>query len=337
MEKIDIYIKSFNRAYYLERCIRSIYQFVAGSFRIIILDDGTPDVYLKRIEELFPDVEVVKSDYYSEKSHALQQHIEQRATYNLNTIPSEFWFREISKASSIFLLLEEDAWITHSIQIDELTNSMIRGNLCILKIGWNGSQHLVSGHKEAISPIAERIVPKLPLDRNFILTAILTNKFKFRSLLYKLKIITPAVITPYYTLYTVTSALFEKNYWLYLWETSGNLVNEGDQLLQALKWKEHYASNYGKTIQEVVKTSFVTSSTNRFSAVDFDMITLNHHLNEAWLSGALSWSENFPRDFDITYLTQFIQFEDADMYVDQWKSWISMFKKIYREIDCVVD
>lgn len=337
MKKIDIYIKSFNRAYYLERCIRSIYQFVSGSFRITILDDGTPDIYLKHIKKLFPDVEVIKSDNYAEKSYALQQHIEQRANYSLNTIPSKFWFREISKASSTFLLLEEDAWITHAINIDEVTNSMVHNNLCILKIGWNGSQNLVTGYKEAISPIAEKIAPKLPLDRNFILTAILTNKFKFRSLLVKLKIISPSFLLPYYTLYTVTSALFEKNYWLYLWTTSGNRVNEGNQLLQALKWKEHHASNYGKTILEVVKTSFITASLNRFKAVDFDMISLNHYLNEAWLSGKLSWSENFPRDFDVSYLTQFIQAEEADIYVHKWKSWISLFKKIYRDIDCQVD
>ena len=39
---MDIIIKSFNRPYYLDRCILSILKNVKGDFKIKIVDDGTP-------------------------------------------------------------------------------------------------------------------------------------------------------------------------------------------------------------------------------------------------------------------------------------------------------
>ena len=48
---INILIKSFNRAYYLDRCLNSISQFVLGEYEVIVLDDGTPKPYLKKIQE----------------------------------------------------------------------------------------------------------------------------------------------------------------------------------------------------------------------------------------------------------------------------------------------
>lgn len=67
---MDIYIKSFNRAYLLHRTIASIYHYLNGfNGRIVVLDDGTPQRYLDKITELFPNIEIVKSPYYEQKSN----------------------------------------------------------------------------------------------------------------------------------------------------------------------------------------------------------------------------------------------------------------------------
>jgi len=50
---IDILIKSFNRPYYLDRCLYSIYKFVKKTdFNIVVLDDGTPEKYLQKILDI---------------------------------------------------------------------------------------------------------------------------------------------------------------------------------------------------------------------------------------------------------------------------------------------
>ncbi len=59
---MDILIKSFNRPYYLDRCIQSVKKFVVNSdYKIIVLEDGTPAKYLNKIIEKHPEVRLLKS------------------------------------------------------------------------------------------------------------------------------------------------------------------------------------------------------------------------------------------------------------------------------------
>jgi glycosyltransferase involved in cell wall biosynthesis len=59
---MDILIKSFNRPYYLDRCIQSVKKFVVNSdYKIIVLEDGTPEKYLNKIIEKHPEVRLLKS------------------------------------------------------------------------------------------------------------------------------------------------------------------------------------------------------------------------------------------------------------------------------------
>ncbi len=108
---MDIIIKSFNRPYYLERCLRSIYHFVQGSFHIRILDDGTPPEYLARLKELFPDVAIYTSPVYEAKVAALRAHVAGKQTFDQLTIPTAMWIEHVAKSSAIFLLLEDDIWL----------------------------------------------------------------------------------------------------------------------------------------------------------------------------------------------------------------------------------
>ena len=62
---MDLLIKSFNRPYYLDRCIQSIYLNIHdNNFNIIVLDDGTPKKYLDKLLEKFPSITILKSDLY---------------------------------------------------------------------------------------------------------------------------------------------------------------------------------------------------------------------------------------------------------------------------------
>ena len=50
-----ILVKSFNRAYYLDRCLQSIQQFVEGDYQIVVLDDG-------QVSEMGTPAELMKKD-----------------------------------------------------------------------------------------------------------------------------------------------------------------------------------------------------------------------------------------------------------------------------------
>ena len=58
---MDILIKSFDRPYYLDRCLKSIEMFVQGDYSIKILDDGTPPAYLEKILLKYPLVQIERS------------------------------------------------------------------------------------------------------------------------------------------------------------------------------------------------------------------------------------------------------------------------------------
>ena len=94
---MDILIKSFNRPYYLEKCLQSIFEFVHGYDKIIVLDDGTPQCYLDKIQSTFPQVSIQKSETYLKKSKAI------KAGKSLpdSKIPIDFWIKSATKDVSI--------------------------------------------------------------------------------------------------------------------------------------------------------------------------------------------------------------------------------------------
>ena len=104
---MDLLIKSFNRPYYLDRCIQSIYLNVQDNdFNIIVLDDGTPQKYLDKLAEKYPEIKILKSDLYSEKSKAIAN-----GDSNVNSkIPIDLWINAAEKSSNYFLLTVKENW-----------------------------------------------------------------------------------------------------------------------------------------------------------------------------------------------------------------------------------
>ena len=68
---VNIFIKSFNRPFYLDRCLQSIENFVEGDFCVKVLDDGTPETYLSKIKEKHPKIEIITSENYQNKIAAI--------------------------------------------------------------------------------------------------------------------------------------------------------------------------------------------------------------------------------------------------------------------------
>ena len=56
---MQILIKSFNRAFYLDRCLQTIENFVDGKYTVKILDDGTPERIHMQIQEEQVDFSIV--------------------------------------------------------------------------------------------------------------------------------------------------------------------------------------------------------------------------------------------------------------------------------------
>jgi len=107
---ITIIIKSFNRPYYLDRCLQSIYTCVKGNFEIKILDDGTPKKYLDLIQLKYPNVNIITSNQYLDKIQAIENNINNGNKIDGFTIPTDLWYNEVKTSSDYVLVTEDDVF-----------------------------------------------------------------------------------------------------------------------------------------------------------------------------------------------------------------------------------
>ncbi len=336
---MDIIVKSFNRPYYLERCLRSIERFIIGEYTIRVLDDGTPPEYLDKIQKLFPLVQIFRSPLYEQKVLALGRHIAGEKKFDQFTIPISFWKEQISHCTSVFLLLEDDIWLVEPVDLTFFQQQMMSSQLATVKLSWLGNPRLVPGRRIALAPNLEELVPEIPLATKLIFL----NKLRVRSVLFRLgllKLFKPDLEyqLPLYALYSVAAAFFDKSYWLYLWEDSQTSIDEAQQLRRAVQWWQQHQPRFAKTQQEVTRTSFITSATNMFPGVDLDIFRFNYHLNNAWLRGEVDVMRNFPRDLPEDYLRTFLDAaQDSNSTYQEWLRWTARFKEQYKRLGCEVE
>ena len=114
---VNIFIKSFNRVFYLDRCLQSIETFVEGNCTVKILDDGTPEKYLQKIKEKHPNVEILKSENYQNKILAIEENLKSGKEIDGFTIPTELWINAVKNATDYFIITEDDVWFTQKINV----------------------------------------------------------------------------------------------------------------------------------------------------------------------------------------------------------------------------
>lgn len=336
---MDIVIKSFNRPYYLDRCLFSIYKYVEdfkGS--IYILDDGTPQKYLDKITEKYPNVIVKKSAFYSKKVSFIEQGIQPKEY----VIPTDLWSEIVDLISEYFLLIEDDTWFVDFLNASELIAEMKDNKVQITKLFWLGNDDL--NQNKAIKKIKniELLNPNLFTKNPFIYNVIFRKNYFdiHRRILAKLGIYTFKRHMAYYTIYGVAGTVINKKFYSYLWKNSQNRVEETLQILNALKFYEKNKNiTFAKYKHEILKTGFQSSATNQHKEHfegNIDMFQFNKILNEAWFKDALSSVIDLPADMDSDRIKNILDTEGS-INSDQWILWVSSFKNQYLSIGCQID
>jgi len=333
---MNVFIKSFNRPYYLDRCIQSILlNVIDNNLSIIILDDGTHPKYLQKVKDKYPNVKVKLSPFYDEKVNKIQKFISQGQVINEMEIPTQFWLASINEnREKYFILLEDDFWFTERIYIDEIYNLLETNKLCILKLFSFGNPRLVSGKLKEISQSINEVKPSLLIKNEFLFKKFFAgNPFKIWSILHKLRIKNKNKIN-YYTIYNVAGAIFSKKYYSHLWDNFSGVVNEDEQLIKALNfYNTEKDVRYGVFKKDVVATSFSSSATNMFAGIDFNPFIYNDILNESWFTDELNPMSGYPKDIledDIIKILN--KNTDKLISVDNWLRWANRFKDQYKEI-----
>lgn len=338
---MDILIKSFNRPYYLDRCLQSIYLNCVGSnFTVKVLDDGTPEKYLNKIQQQYPNIIIYKSQYYNDKSKFCEQGIKPE---NMK-IPIDFWVSSATNSSDYFILLEDDIWFTEKFDFNTCRENMIQNKSVFTKLFWLGNSKLIQSKSTNSIGNLSFLEPNLYVSNPNLFSFIFYkfNRFKIRKILIFLKIHTKERFLSYYSIYSVASAIFKKDYFLSLWNNHKNTVDEGLQLFNAVTYfnRNKNEITFSHTHSEVLKTGFLSSATNQFKDFDVqvDMFAFNKIINEIWYKNELDVMNNYPSDLSVNEIEKKMKSENVDLtFINDWKEWVLTFKNQYVNFGCKID
>lgn len=337
----DIFIKSFNRPFYLERCLKSIGSFVVGDYQISILDDGTPEKYLKKIQQQFPEAKILKSANYAEKVKAIEDNLAHGKKIDGFQIPTDLWKNTAKNASEYFIMTEDDVWFSEKININELREKSEKHRIALLKLGWLGNHkddkflkiNSIENQIYATKPEELFLAPPLVMDWFFY------NKFKFFSLAYRFGIFDNQTKLKYWALNSILMGFWQKEYWLSVWKDANGKVDEKQQLRNAANHYRKYRNNanfIARYHREVMRTTFQSSATNSYHdyGFDFNANLFNHLVNEAWYNDRFDSMQNFPKDFSLEYFEAFIS---DKINTEEYRKWVEQFKNQYKNLGCHVE
>ncbi len=328
---MDIYIKSFNRAYLLHRTIASIYYYLDGfNGRIIVLDDGTPQKYLDKISELFPDVNIVKSPYYQQKSKDISLN-----RVPEKVIPADFWRDEVVKGSDYFILLEDDMWFTQPINYQDFTKGVYELKLDMIKFMWLKNNKLISNNVIQKTTHFNIVKPKVLTKNPFLFDAIFrTNKWKLGSIAMRL-FQHQEELLKYYQLYIVAGGVFSKRYYTNIWKNTQNTIDELSNISAVLKQSNGY--KFANTPQEILKTTikFTASDIEKDKfGTELGIFEFNKVLNESWYN-----ERNIDFNFTVDVSNEWILncCKKYNIEFATWQKWYQKMKNNYELIGCSID
>lgn len=339
--KPDVIIKSFNRAFYLQRCLESIECHVSNYGNIYVLDDGTPKKYLDRIKQLFPKIKLLVSNNAKEKAGK----IENREKVSGYDIPSDLWKDTVNNSSNYFLMTEDDVWLTKDVDLLEVSKEMQSNDVHLAKLGWQGNTKYTYNFKEfqLEKSLVAQYASELFLSNEWVMKMVLENRFYLFSILCRLGVTDNKTIMEYYNFLSIPMGLYRKDFWLFTWKDSKGRAKEFDLIKNAVVWV--YKNRKNKNLisrlnEEVLKTTYISSAIGDYRKHNskFDMLAFNHILNEQWYNGHLDPMENFPEDFNPDYLASFLEGNHNPLLSKEgYGEWYTEFKSQFREAGAVVD
>ncbi|MFV0221130.1 hypothetical protein OBK16_01505 [Empedobacter falsenii] len=320
---MDILIKSYYRPHLLDRCLRSIYENVVdvNGIQITVLDDGTPQKYLDKIKEKYPQVKFRFSKYREEKIIKLQEHLEGKKNYHDVRIPTDLWYDAIADSSDILIITEDDVWFVDKYDMKFYSEEMNKYGIQILKLG----RDITETKNFSLTETIAYHNPKYIIKSHKLYNILLNNSYDIRNKLTKLNLLPKYWRNELWKMYDIPMAMMRKNYLLYIWKDKYKRVVEDLQLANAVGWD---IKTKGKTKYTLLKDramDFTARSSAPFNSFNieekFDLIRFNYILNELWYNNEFNEYENYPKDFSVEYLYNILMENESKQFADNWKKW----------------
>lgn len=295
---MNIYIKSFNRPFYLDRCIRSIKFNVKGFKKIIVLDDGTLHRYQKKLLDLHPEIEIRTSGADDEKFELLRHENFSKIEAKY-PIASNFWVHELSQEpENYFFLLEDDAWVCRRLNLDIIRQALNAYDGVIYKCWWGPSvpqNHIL--HRTLKTPACDSI-----------------DFYNFDN--HKL--------LDLYAIWLVAFAVFRKDYWINGFAGIKRMADEYSQLLNVQNFlNSNPHVEFSKSVKRCVYQGWIVPG--RSTPEYYDKGLRQHlymdALNESWYESEMNVTEGYPLDFSDGYIVSLLKKRLPNELINIWLSW----------------
>ena len=332
---INIFIKSLNRPLFLDRCIKTILMNVQGYEKIIILDDGTPSKYLDKLKLKYDFIEIRKSEFYTEKSQMIEKNQIDKSKFKF---PGRFWGEEIGSSNTEYnLIIEDDMFFKESVNLHNTVRLMQENQLVFYKLFWGQNENLNTGKIIWQGNDMQIIKPSLISENPLFFRIIVENKFKhlsFLSLLglYRFYYINFAL--KYYSFYIVAGAIFKRDYFKYIWADISKL-DEREQMAKSLEFynNQKIELKIGKSNNEVIKQSFLSSATNECPHSKLSIFEFNAFMNQAWYNDEVDIMHRFPKDYPVEMIEKILNKRTGEnMAFQEWRKWFEWTKSGYEKI-----
>jgi hypothetical protein len=307
---LNVYVKANARAFFLDRCLNSIKTHLSGHERVIVLNDGITGKYLTKLEKHHPEVQFRRSDRIlgdRPKPSA------RAARHN----PARFWVREIAADPHDYaFILEEDTWLTASIDLNSVIPPITAANSLLLRLYWGGN---------AAMSIAENIIKEEALAPD-------------RRLQYYMLPMGPLDMRELYKIFPLAQSIFKIKYWVAAYAGTPYWDDEGHVLGNALGYvneqlRQNRPISFCSLDQEAVRhTAISTSRTDsggKGVTHKVDATLYNNALNDAWLDGEIDAMTNFPADPDDETVLAVLQRRLTADQIADWLAWRDDYKRMY--------
>ena len=332
-----ILIKSFKRPYLLDFTIQSIKKNVSGNYFIVVVDDGTPERYLIKLSEKYPDIKIIKSAYHSMKSKSDKTFL----NYNKNIIlPHTDWLNVIKKYSNDYVfILEDDQFITHKLDLESIKNILSSNKLMFLH--FNVLNRFLDNNSKISNNIYyynSKILLFKCLKFIFFTSRYYVIK-KFRSILSRVNIKNFTFnfkrhALPIYDLYIISGVIYDKRYYIDCNINCKDELDEFAQLNQAVSYNLKCLGNvyFGMTIEQKVKTSFCSTVLSGSRGVDFNPQLFNQILNNYWYKENYVYFDTILWDVNIEVIKRILNESNSTLNADNWEKYTDDFKNNYRNL-----
>jgi hypothetical protein len=308
-------------------------------FTIKVLDDGTPQKYLDKLQNKFPDIKIYKSEFYNEKV----KYCDLGQKPKVMIVPINFWIECVKKSSDYFVLLEDDIWINQEINFHRMIIDAKNDDVSFIKLFWIGNPKLMQKKAEIVKENYRLFKPKLytKFPALFYFIFYKFNRFKIRKILKILKIHTFERYLAYYSIYAVAGNVFKKDYYLSVWKNHKNVIDENLQLYNAVKLFYKNKMIYAHSNQEIVTQGILSAATNQFKEyndINADMFMFNKIMNEAWFNDEFDSMKKYPKDIGMDEIESIlIEKNNILLKAEDWKKWVNHFKNSYRNFGCIIE